>query len=63
MYGLSNGMNTNELKWVWRSLLLFQVTKCIIQSLCNSRASCYWSCATIRWKCDWLRAGCCTCRL
>jgi len=34
MYGLSNGMNTNDLELVWGSLLLLRVTK---RSLCICR--------------------------
>jgi len=39
MYGLSNGWNTNDLEGVWRLLLLLQVRKLIVLTLCDSRAS------------------------
>ena len=40
MYGISNGMNTDDLEWAWRSLLLLQVTKHVARSFCICRVSC-----------------------
>jgi len=40
MYDQSNGMNTNDLEWVWRSVLLLQVAKRIARFLWICRASC-----------------------
>jgi len=40
MYGLSNGMNTSDLEWAWRSPWFLRHTKRITWSLCICRASC-----------------------